>query len=72
MRILIDIGHPGHVHLYRNLIQKLKKKGNKVIVTVKDIPVAKRLLQKYKIKLINKGKKKKKIIENAFNKLIYN
>jgi len=72
MRILIDIGHPGHVHLYRNLILKLKKKGNKVIVTVKDIPVAKKLLQKYKIEFIDIGKKKDAIIGKAFYQLMYN
>lgn len=72
MKILVDIGHPGHVHLFRNLIQKLKKKRNKVIVTVKDISIAKKLLQKYKIESIDIGKKKDAIIRKAFYQLIYN
>ena len=27
MNLLIDIGHPGHVHLFKNLITELKRKG---------------------------------------------
>jgi len=41
MKILIDIGHPAHVHLFRNLIKNLEHKGHFVLVTVKDIPSAK-------------------------------
>ena len=36
MRILIDIGHPAHVHLFRNLYKELISKGHFVIVTVKS------------------------------------
>ncbi|MBA7584943.1 hypothetical protein ES708_26909 [subsurface metagenome] len=72
MRILIDIGHPGHVHLYKNLIQELKRKEYNVIVTIKNIPVAKELLQKYKIEFIELGGKKDTIIGKAFYQLMYN
>ena len=72
MKILIDIGHPGHVHLFSNLIQDFKRKGYKVITTVKDIPVAKELLQKYKIEFIDIGRKKDAIIGKALYQLIYN
>lgn len=44
MRILIDIGHPAHVHYYRNLANDLEKNGHQVFWTVKDIEVAKQLL----------------------------
>jgi predicted glycosyltransferase len=47
MNILIDIGHPAHVHYYRNLAGELLKKGHHVIWTVKDIPVARQLLDYY-------------------------
>ena len=29
MKILIDIGHPGHVHLFRPFAQEMIKKGIK-------------------------------------------
>ena len=47
MNILIDIGHPAHVHYYRNLAKELETKGHKVVWTVKEIAVAKRLLDFY-------------------------
>ena len=47
MRILIDIGHPAHVHYFRNLAKELQLKGHTVIWTVKDIVVAKKLLEYY-------------------------
>ncbi|MBI1782767.1 MAG: DUF354 domain-containing protein [Sphingobacteriales bacterium] len=36
MRILIDIGHPGHVHLFRNAAQILQKKGHKIFFTLRE------------------------------------
>ena len=61
MRILIDIGHPAHVHLFRNLYKELISKGHFVIVTVKDIASAKSLLVIYKIPFIEIGIKKDSI-----------
>lgn len=50
MRILIDIGHPAHVHYYRNLAKELENRGHMVFWTVKEIPVAKKLLTHYGFK----------------------
>lgn len=47
MNILIDIGHPAHVHYYRNLAKELEVRGHKVIWAVKNIRVAKQLLDSY-------------------------
>ena len=59
MRILIDIGHPGHVHLLKHTYFRLIQNGHDVWVTVKDIPIAKTLLKKYNIEYIDLGKKKR-------------
>ena len=32
MRILFDIGHPAHVHYFKNLIELLKKNGNQILI----------------------------------------
>lgn len=48
MNILIDAGHPAHVHYYRNLAKELEQRGHKVFWTVKDIPLAKKLLDYYR------------------------
>lgn len=47
MRILIDIGHPAHVHYYRNLAKELEVRGHKIIWIVKNIRVVKQLLDSY-------------------------
>lgn len=57
MKILIDIGHPAHVHLFRNLHNRLISGGHTVYVTVKNIPIALSLLESYKIKFANLGDK---------------
>ena len=36
MRILFDIGHPGHVHLFKNLAHRLKAEGAEILFTARD------------------------------------
>lgn len=47
MNILIDIGHPGHVHLLHPLAEELTGRGHRLYYSVRDIPVAKRLMEHY-------------------------
>ena len=47
MNLLIDIGHPAHVHLLHNVADMLRQKGHKLFFSVRDIPVAKRLMECY-------------------------
>ena len=47
MNILIAIGHPGHVHLMHPLAKEMCAKGHSVYYSVRDIPVAKRLMEHY-------------------------
>lgn len=56
MRILIDIGHPAHVHYFRNLYFELVKK-HEVTVTCKSVRIILQLLDHYKIPYINLGEK---------------
>lgn len=46
MNYLIDIGHPAHVHLFKNVANELLMHGHRVFFSVRDIPVAKRLMEK--------------------------
>ena len=69
MRILLDIGHPAHVHLYRNFYKEMIERGHKILVTVKDIPVAKELLTIYGIPFKDIGKKANSIIGKGFFQL---
>ncbi|MDP4240595.1 MAG: DUF354 domain-containing protein [Bacteroidota bacterium] len=72
MNILMDIAHPAHVHLIRNTYFELTKKGHKVYVTVKEIPSAIFLLEKFNIPYIYLGDKKDSITGKALFQLIYN
>lgn len=49
MRLLFDILHPTHVHIFRNLMGELAGRGHAVHVTMRDKDVAKALLDEYAI-----------------------
>ncbi len=71
MNILFDIGHPAHVHLLRNAYFELQKHGHKIIVTVKDIPIAHKLLEYYNIPFITLGVKKDSLLQKALSQFKY-
>ncbi len=66
MRILIDIGHSGHVHLLKNVAKNLEKDGHRVFYSVRDIPVAKRLMDTYGMPYYDLGKKSDSILGKAW------
>ena len=49
MRILVDINHPAHVHLFKNLIGYFKSQGYFVYVSSRDKDSAVDLLDHYEI-----------------------
>jgi len=49
MRILIDIGHPAHVHLFKNFIKAATDAGHEIIVTSRKKGVTTELLDHYNI-----------------------
>jgi len=67
--VLVDIGHPAHVHLFRNFIKVMKKKNHKVLITVKNIPAAKELLEKYNFEYFDIGSKSDSIRGKILNQL---
>ena len=66
MKIAIDIGHPGHVHFFKNFIWEMEKRGHNIKVTSREKEISNYLLNCYKIKYNDLGKNKK----GLFNKLI--
>lgn len=73
MRILIDIGHPGHVHLLKNFYFAMLGKGNEIFFTIKDnLKTAIELLNYYDIKYQTIGAKKDGLLGKAFNQIKYN
>ena len=71
MNILIDINHPAHVHLMRNSYKMLVEKGNKVLVAVKEIPSAMKLLDLYGIPYVNIGKKDDALGKKGLDQLVF-
>jgi predicted glycosyltransferase len=67
MKILIDIGHPAHVHYFKNFIWIMQEKGHTVHIVARDKEVAFKLLDFYKLSYFNRGKGKKGLL----GKLIY-
>lgn len=47
MRMLVDIGHPAHVHLFRNAMRMWMNKGHQVVVVIRDKDITARLLDLY-------------------------
>jgi hypothetical protein len=61
MKILCDIGHPAHVHLFRNILLELRKKGHEYLITARDKDVTLKLLEAYKMPYVSLGKHQKNI-----------
>jgi len=67
MRILIDIGHPAHVHYFRNFMTIMKNKKHTILVVARDKEVSQELLKKYTIPYVSRGKGS----TGLFGKVIY-
>ena len=67
MRILIDIGHPGQVHYFRNAIKILLRNEHEILIVARDREFVFDLLDKYNLPYINRGKGRNSII----GKLVY-
>ena len=67
MRILIDIGHPAHVHYFRNFIKLMQNKGHEFFIVARNRSIIFYLLSHFKIDYYDRGKGKHSIA----GKLIY-
>jgi uncharacterized protein len=67
VRLFIDIGHPAHVHYFRNFIKLMQEKGHVFLITARNKEVSHILLDKYEISYVNRGAGSKKM----FGKLLY-
>lgn len=66
MKILIDIGHPAHVHYFKNLIRIMGSGGHRFLIVARDKEVSLELLRKYNIDFISRGKGSKSLIGKIF------
>ena len=59
MKILIDIGHPAHVHIFKNIAWNLSQKGHTILFTCRDKENELYLLKKHGFNFISFGENKK-------------
>jgi len=57
MNVLIDIGHPAHVHLFKNFATAMQKNGHKILFTCRDKEFEIYLLKKYGFEYKTFGRK---------------
>lgn len=66
MKLLIDIGHPAHVHYFKNLANYFINQGGDVLFTVRNKEVAVQLLEFYNFKYFITGKPYKSKVGKVF------
>lgn len=67
MKILIDIGHPAHVHYFKNFIKIMENKGHQFLIISRNKEIEHYLLKRYDIPYVDRGKGQKKLI----GKIVY-
>jgi uncharacterized protein len=56
VRILIDIGHPAHVHYFKNCIRLLEDQGHAFLIVARDNDVIHELLRQHSIPFVSRGR----------------
>lgn len=72
MRILIDIGHPAHVHMFRCFAKEMQNRGSEVLFTCRDKEFEIKLLTAYGLNFINFGKKNNSRIGKILDLIKFN
>lgn len=72
MRILIDIGHPAHVHLFRPFAIEMQKKGAVILFTFREKEFEKELLDEFGFLNVCIGKHYKHKLRKLFGLLEFN
>ena len=67
MRILVDIGHPAHIHYFKNFIHVMRLKGHQFLITARNRENVFKLASAYGIDVLNRGKGAK----NPIGKILY-
>ena len=70
MNILVDIGHPAHVHLFKHFYHDMVERGHNLFVTARDVPAITQLLNIYQIPFLNLGKKHDSLGRKGLDQLL--
>lgn len=69
MNLLIDLGHPAHLHFFKNMIRNLENDGNEVQITARDKDVLIQLLDSYNFSYSVVGGHEKGFLGKSINML---
>jgi len=72
MKILIDIGHPAHVHVFKNFAFEMQEKGHEFIFTCREKEFEIELLKAHGLEYVSFGKKYKSILGKVLGLLVFN
>ena len=67
LKILFDIGHPAHIHYFKNPINIMKKRGGEITIVARDKEVTHTLLTELGLDYISRGRGG----NSLFEKLLY-
>lgn len=67
MRIVFVVGHPAHVHLFRNVIRLLSEAGHEVLVGAVEREVTVALLEEYGLPYFRFGKVRRELAQKALD-----
>jgi predicted glycosyltransferase len=66
MRIICDAGHPAHIHLFKNTLRELERRGHRYLVTTRAKEVTLELLRKYDMEHVSFGHRYTAIYGKAY------
>lgn len=66
MKVLIDIGHPAHIHYFRNLAKKITDGGGSVLFTLREKEMTLALAKAYGLQYISFGRAKRSVTGKIF------
>jgi predicted glycosyltransferase len=66
MKIIVDIGHPAHVHYFKNFIKIMNSRGHNFLITARDKEITYYLLDALKINYFKRGKGRTSILGKIF------
>lgn len=72
MKILIDIGHPAHVHYFKHFTRDMLKKNNKVLFSARNRGEIFELLESYGFEYFDRGKGCDSLVGKSLNIIIAN
>jgi len=71
LRVLVDIGHPAHVHMFKNVIRILQQRGHHVLVLLMDKDNAGLLLRQNDIDHIRVGSSSPCLVKKLLTYAVY-